>query len=96
MTTPAQTAATLRRLAELLTEAETVQWRPALTPTVERVGGGSSGTYADPTATIALDERRLAVRAAVIGAETSIAAAERHLEARAVALAAALEAWGQR
>jgi hypothetical protein len=68
-----RTATEALQLASILAEAEEVQWKPSLTPkpredTTERSKGG----HGDPTSTTAADGRRLAVRAAVIAAETDL------------------------
>lgn len=61
-------AAEVRALLAVLPAALEVQWQPAPIPhpeedTAERGKGGHS----DPTPAVALDERRLAVRVAVLG-----------------------------
>ncbi|MFD0044770.1 hypothetical protein ACFVGV_06220 [Pseudarthrobacter scleromae] len=61
-------------LARSLAEAEEIQWTAAPIPkpredTTERAKGG----HGDPTLAIVLDERRLAVRAAVEEAHAAIA-----------------------
>lgn len=56
------------RLVELLDTARSVQWSPGLLQRVESEGR-IIGEHSDPTPHIALDERRLAVRAAVRKAE---------------------------
>lgn len=69
-------------LASLLDRAQGVQWSPAPIPrprvdTTERSRGG----HGDPTADIALDDRRLAVRAAVVSAEVALEKAVREMTA---------------
>lgn len=92
------TAAAFLRLTQALGEAEAVQWDPAARrpqardDTTERSKGG----HGDPTADVALDERRLALRDAVEEARlrlqiaaTGVSAADRHLRE-------ALDAWAGR
>ncbi len=80
---------TARSLAVRLADAEDAQWTGAPHPrphaeTAQRVTAGRPG---DPTAAVALDDLRLALRAAVIEGEAALRAAttqaltaERHLE----------------
>lgn len=82
------------RLADVLTDATEVQWKPAPVPkprvdTAERSAGG----HGDPTGDAAADPRRLALRAEVIAAEKSLAALPIVLLRRRERLERALSAW---
>lgn len=75
------------RVTQLLADVGNDQWRPGKSPvpkedTTER----SKGMTSDPTPSIVVDDRRLALRAAVVTAEQALEdagkalqAAERHL-----------------
>ena len=83
----------LHRLDRLLTAARSLQWDapPSLAPApVER---RSSGPISDPTADIALDERRLAVRDAVKHAEDFVAFVDHMGPSIERSLAGALSRW---
>ncbi|AXH47337.1 hypothetical protein SEA_EDEN_42 [Microbacterium phage Eden] len=79
--------ATYLRLQQLLADVGEAQWKAGATPRpVEDTTERSKGTTSDPTPTIVVDGRRLALRAAVIEAEQALEkagrvmqAAERHL-----------------
>ena len=91
MTKPTDTleafAATYLRLRQLVADVGDSQWQPGVTPrAVDDTTERSKGTKSDPTPTIVVDGRRLALRAAVIEAEQALEkagrvmqAAERHL-----------------
>lgn len=82
------------RLSHSLAKADAIQWEAAPIPrpsddTTQRAKGG----HGDPTPSIALDERRLAVRAqydaaasVLVMAQATVAAARRDLDA-------AIDAW---
>jgi hypothetical protein len=81
-------------VAKLLGDAQAVQWQPAPVPkprddTTERASGG----HGDPTATTVADERRLAVRAAVLTAEEDLRQARHALEQSATSLSTAVAKW---
>lgn len=92
MTQPADTleafGAAYLRLRQLLTDVGESQWQAGATPkAAEDTTERSKGTTSDPTPTIVVAGRRLALRAAVIEAEQALekagrimTAAERHLE----------------
>lgn len=80
---------------QLLAEAQAVQWDAAPVPrpsgdTSERAKGGPPN---DPTAAVALDERRLAVRDAVDQGAFALAASTAALRAARERLAGALNFW---
>ena len=81
------------RLMDLLEATGTSQWEAGCTPqpredTTER----SKGTTSDPTPTIVMDARRLALRATVIEAEQALEKAMHNMTAAARHLEKALEA----
>lgn len=81
-------------LADLLAVAQDAQWKASPAPkpredTTERSKGGHS----DPTPQIALDERRLALRAAVLTAEVALEAAVETLTKERRALEVSLNKW---
>lgn len=87
-------AASAADLTRTLVEAEDIQWQPSLTPkpredTTERSKGGIS----DPTSAIVADDRRLAVRAAVISAEQALGDTERALVIARADLERAIDRW---
>jgi hypothetical protein len=70
-------------LAQSLQEASAIEFRASPKPRVwesDRTSGGGDGRPADPTAAVAADARRLAVRAAVLSAYRDVVAAERRLD----------------
>lgn len=91
----------LRRLAEealllasTLAEAEEIQWKPSVAPkpredTTERAKGG----HGDPTLSIVVDDRRLAVRDAVVKGSEAIEATALHLAGLRERLEAEIDAW---
>lgn len=83
-----------RELALALAEADAAQWLPAVVvkpheDTTER----SQGAYSDPTFATATDERRLAVRAAVVEAERALHDLTRAVERVTHEVDAAVDAW---
>lgn len=81
-------------LASVAEEAAEFQWRAAPIPrprddTSERAKGGHS----DPTSTIALDDRRLALRAAILGALRDLDKARSRASAAAAHVREALDQW---
>lgn len=87
-------AAEALTVAALLEAATEIQWKPSLTPkpredTSERARGG----HGDPTLDTVLDSRRLAVRAAVISAETAFDGALDTLREVRPQLERAIDAW---
>jgi hypothetical protein len=83
--------AALTALAVDLRAAHTAQWSEPLRCSV--ASEGRSGRIADPTARVALDERRLRVRAAIYGADSRLAIAADEFTCASTALRAALRAW---
>lgn len=82
------------RLRQLLSEAGEAQWEAGHTPTPrEDTTERSKGMTSDPTPNIVADTRRLALRAAVIDVEESLASAYMTLDKSAHQLARALEKW---
>jgi len=82
------------RLASLLGQADEIQWQPSPTPkpredTTERSKGG----HGDPTASIVADDRRLAVRAAVLQAEAAIEKATVDVQGASARLEHAIDRW---
>ncbi|MGO1048827.1 DUF7169 domain-containing protein [Crossiella sp. CA198] len=59
-------------LDNVLQAARQVQWEPAPTAQADTDGRRSQGGHNDPTATAALDERRLRLRAAVQAVEGTL------------------------
>lgn len=87
-------ASSVTPLVESYLDAETVQWSAAPRSaargdTTER----AKGVRSDPTPAVALDEKRLRVRAAVIGAERAIEDSTRSLRAADTALRVAVAEW---
>jgi hypothetical protein len=87
-------ASAVTPLVESYLDAETVQWSAApatraRADTTER----SKGVRSDPTPAIALDEKRLRVRAAVIGAERAIEDSTRVLREADTTLRQAVAEW---
>ena len=86
-------AAAYLRLRQLLADVGDTQWEAGRSPqpredTTER----SKGTTNDPTPTIVMDTRRLALRAAVIEAEQALEKAMHNMTAAVRHLEKALEA----
>lgn len=91
---PRDLAAAALRVIQLLNEVGEAQWRAGRTPvpredTTER----SKGLTSDPTPNIVADQRRLALRAAVIETEQSLEAAMKTLTAAERHLTDALTKW---
>ncbi|WP_120340033.1 DUF7169 domain-containing protein [Cryobacterium soli] len=86
--------AALVDLAKTLSTASAQQWEPPARVNPRNLDGESrpSGRISDPTANIALDERRLALRASIYGAESALAVAADTLASATSALRAALDA----
>lgn len=87
-------AASVTPLVESYLDAETVQWSAApvsraRADTTER----AKGVRSDPTVAVALDPKRLRVRAAVIGADRALEDATRALAAADSALRVAVAEW---
>ena len=98
MTTPPPTlavfAATYLRVRQLLADVGDSQWRAGKSPvpkedTTERAKGLTS----DPTPSIVVDSRRMALRLAVIEAEQALEKAGRNLQAAERHLNDAFERW---
>lgn len=98
MTTPPPTlavfAATYLRVRQLLSDIGDAQWRAGKSPvpkedTTER----SKGLTSDPTPSITVDSRRMALRLAVIEAEQALEKAGRNLQAAERHLNDAFEKW---
>jgi hypothetical protein len=98
VTTPPTTletfGATFLRVRQLITDVGDSQWRAGKSPvpkedTTER----SKGLTSDPTPSIVVDSRRLALRLAVIEAEDALEKAGRNLQAAERHLTEALERW---
>jgi hypothetical protein len=95
------TVAEVTRLAltlqALLSEASDAQWKPSMVVDKgESVSGGSlasRGQHSDPTFDTVADSRRLALRAAVLTAETRLNALRSTLNEAAVDLQTALDRW---
>lgn len=82
------------RLASLLGQADEIQWQPSPTPkpredTTERSKGG----HGDPTASIVADDRRLAVRVAVLKGEGAIEQAAAAVRSASADLEHAIDRW---
>ena len=77
-----------RALAVLLREADAVQWQPTPRKQAARVSRSVGGPPSDPTASVALDAGRLAVRAQVHASEAALVRAASTLRQQRVALAA--------
>lgn len=97
MTNPtiAELYATIADLEVALDQAAQVQWRRSPRsprPKQERVSGGPVAP-ADPTADIALDDLRLAVRDAVTKSEYAVRLATGSLSAQAARVRSTLAAW---
>lgn len=87
-------AATVLRVRQLLADVGDAQWRAGKSPvpredTTER----SKGLTSDPTPNIVVDQRRLALRDAVIKSERALEHAGRTLQAAERHLHEALEHW---
>ena len=83
-----------RDLALALEEADAVQWLPAVVAQPhEDMTERSLGIASDPTFATATDERRLAVRAAVVDAELAMRNLVHAIDAAARAVDAAVDAW---
>jgi len=87
-------AATFLRLKQLVADIGDAQWRAGKSPvpredTTER----SKGLTSDPTPSIVVDTRRLALRAAVIEAEQALEKAGRQMQAAERHLNAVFEKW---
>lgn len=80
-------------LVDQLRNASSPQWEPAPRVRAADVGGVQTFGHADPTALVALDERRLKLRAAVIEAEAALTAAAFRFEAATAGLEAASAAF---
>ncbi len=86
--------ATYLRTRALLADAAQAQWQMGATPVLkEDTTERSKGTTNDPTVTIVMDTRRLALRASVIEAEAAVAAADQTLRAAVHHLEAAFNKW---
>jgi hypothetical protein len=82
------------RLQALQAELDAAQWMPSHTPrprddTSERSQGG----HGDPTSSIVVDDRRLALRAAMDAADHALVKAERVLSAATAHLQLAADRW---
>lgn len=78
----------------LLDEAEDAQWQASPYPTSREDSGiRGKGSVSDPTSTIALDGRRLRLRAAVQQAEAELAATLKNLHKSHDRLETALDRW---
>lgn len=90
----AEVAAEALALAQVLGQAEAIQWSPSMTPQPrEDTSERAKGVHSDPTLATVIDERRLAVRAEVEATHAllhSYAAAARAARAK---LAHALARW---
>jgi hypothetical protein len=89
-----RTAHSLLKLAELAADAEFVQWERSYAPTArddttERGKGG----HGDPTADVALDERRLGVRVAYDRALDVLTSAEHNARTAQANLTRSLASW---
>jgi len=87
-------AATTLRVSKLLGQASSIQWSPAPVArpsddTTERSKGGHS----DPTVATVFDDRRLAVRAAVLTAEDALRTSRLVLEEAKRTLETAVDRW---
>jgi hypothetical protein len=86
--------ATYLRVRQLVADVGDAQWRAGKSPvpkedTTER----SKGLTSDPTPSIVVDARRLALRAAVLEAEVALERAGRTLQAAERHLNTAFERW---
>lgn len=95
--TVAETTRLALELHALLAEADEAQWMPsAVVDTGESVSGGSlasRGQHADPTFDTVADGRRLALRAAVLTAESRLNALRSVMAEAASDLQTALDRW---
>lgn len=82
----------LRAVAGSLRGAFAVQWAEPPRRMLD-TGPGRSGRVSDPVPRVALNDRRLKVRAAVIEAESALAVAADRLNAATVALDEAVAGW---
>lgn len=87
-------ATTTLQLAQLLGEAQEAQWKPSHVPqprddTSERAKGG----HGDPTLATVVDDRRLALRAAVIQSEQALETAFATVRQAADRLQLQLDRW---
>ena len=83
--------AALKALATDLRAACAVQWSEP--PHLSVASEVRSGRIADPTACVALDERRLRVRAAVLGAESRLVVAADEFALASTTLRTAVDEW---
>lgn len=87
-------ATVTERIDALLDEAQDAQWQSAPYPTSrEESGIRGKGTTNDPTSAIALDGRRLRLRAAVVAAERELAMLQHGTAKIASRLEGAINAW---
>lgn len=84
--------AALVELVAELREASAIQWQEPPRHDMS-IDGGVSGTIHDTTPRIALNERRLRVRAAVLGGESALALATDQFANASEALRAAAHTW---
>jgi hypothetical protein len=82
------------RLQQLLSAVADAQWQPSVTPTPrEDTTERSKGGHNDPTSAVVSDDRRLALRAAVVKAEHTLEAFAGSLGFAARDLQKALAQW---
>lgn len=86
------TADAATRLAKAIVAASAVQWSRSLSAPGHSEGRAKGGV-SDPTADTATDERRLAVRAAVVDGELTLERFVTEANEKAAALESALAAW---
>lgn len=84
-------AATFLRVTYLLDASAEAQWQRGHTPRALNEGVRGKNTVSDPTGSTVIDDRRLALRAAVVEAERAQAAAMRTLRVAEAKLTRALQ-----
>ncbi|MWV50025.1 hypothetical protein GRS96_12170 [Rathayibacter sp. VKM Ac-2803] len=80
-------------LSSQLGAAQDVQWVASPRPTVDSDGRRATGTYSDPVPATVSDPSRLRVRAAVVGAETTLREARATVADASAGLELALAEW---